>query len=98
MQITTVKMIRVLTEIGVPLNMIKELVQNRSPEKMLKLLSKHKDIVADELLFLEALSNGVSSHLYHICVMSYLIMLSSKVIIHKSSTAAVAINILSNGS
>ena len=52
MQITTIKMIRVLTEIGVPLQTIRELTKNRTPEVLLKLLSKNKDILADELRFL----------------------------------------------
>lgn len=52
-QITTVKLIRVLTEIGVPLKTIKELTLNRTPEKMLKLLKKHRDRVADEIGFLQ---------------------------------------------
>jgi DNA-binding transcriptional MerR regulator len=52
LQITTVKMIRVLAEIGVPLKTIKELTKNRTPEMLLKLLSKNKDILADELRFL----------------------------------------------
>ena len=52
-QITTVKMIRVLTEIGVPLKEIKELAKNRTPEKMIKLLSKNMDKVADEMRFLQ---------------------------------------------
>jgi DNA-binding transcriptional MerR regulator len=51
-QITTVKMIRVLAEIGVPLKTIRELARIRTPEKLLKLMSKHKDIIADELRFL----------------------------------------------
>jgi len=45
-------MIRVLTEIGVPLKTIKELTKNRTPETLLKLLSKNRDILADELRFL----------------------------------------------
>jgi DNA-binding transcriptional MerR regulator len=53
LQITIVKMIRVLVEIGVPLTTIKELAQDRSPEKILKLLSKNRDIVADEMRFLD---------------------------------------------
>jgi len=52
MQITMVKMIRVLTEIGVPLKTIKELTKNRTPEILLKLLSKNMDILMDELHFL----------------------------------------------
>lgn len=41
-QITTVKLIRVLTEIGVSLDTIKTLVDDRSPEKMIKLLTSSK--------------------------------------------------------
>ena len=52
-QITTVKMLRVLTEIGVPLKEIKELADNRTPEKLIKLLSRNKDKVADEIRFLQ---------------------------------------------
>ena len=52
LQITIVKMIRVLAEIGVPLNTIKEVSQSRSPEKILKLLSKNRNYIADELRFL----------------------------------------------
>jgi len=51
-QITTIKMIRVLTEIGVTLKEIKELADNRTPEKLIKLLSRNKDKVADEIRFL----------------------------------------------
>jgi DNA-binding transcriptional MerR regulator len=71
-QITTVKMIRVLAEIGVPLQTIRELATSRTPEKLMKLLSKHKNIIADEMrflqdvfsvvsTFLELLSNGMSA-------------------------------------
>jgi DNA-binding transcriptional MerR regulator len=52
-QITIVKMIRVLVEIGVPLTTIKELSTERSPEKLLKLLNKNKAIIADEIHFLQ---------------------------------------------
>ena len=52
-QITTVKMIRVLTEIGVPLKEIKELTNNRTPEKLIKLLSRNKDKITDEIRFLQ---------------------------------------------
>ena len=55
-QITTIKMIRVLTEIGVPLKEIKELADNRTPEKLLKLLSRNRDKVADEIRFLQDVS------------------------------------------
>ena len=52
MQITTVKMIRVLTEIGVPLKTIKEMTEGRTPEKILKLLTDNREKVADEIRFL----------------------------------------------
>jgi DNA-binding transcriptional MerR regulator len=51
-QITTVKVIRVLVDIGVPLDVIKEFASERTPESVLKLLSKHKNKVADDLRFL----------------------------------------------
>jgi effector-binding domain-containing protein len=63
MQITTVKVIRVLTEIGVPLNTIKELAVNRTPLTLMKLLSKYQDIVADELRFLEDVLSVISTFL-----------------------------------
>ena len=59
-QITTVKMIRVLTEIGVPLKEIKELAESRTPEKLIKLLSKNKDKVADEIRFLQDVLSVIS--------------------------------------
>ena len=52
-QITTIKMIRVLTEIGVSLDIIKKLAANRTPEIILRLLRKHRDIVAEKLRFWE---------------------------------------------
>lgn len=59
-QITIVKMIRVLTEIGVPLEIIKDLSQTRSPEKLVKLLSRQKRIVGDELNFLQEVHSVIS--------------------------------------
>ena len=53
LQITIVKMIRVLREIGVPLDAIKNLMNDRSPEIMVKLLTKNRDMVANEILFLK---------------------------------------------
>ena len=56
-QVVSAKMTRVLAEIGVPLSVIKELTENRTPEKLIKLLTKQHGIVADELRFLsESLS------------------------------------------
>jgi DNA-binding transcriptional MerR regulator len=60
-QITAVKMIRVLVEIGVPLKMIKDLEQSRSPERLLKLLSKNRGIVADELRFLQGVYSVIET-------------------------------------
>jgi DNA-binding transcriptional MerR regulator len=78
-QITTVKMIRVLAEVGVPLQTIRELTTNRTPEKLMKLLCKHKNIVADEIRFLqdvfsvigtfsELLNEGMSATETEICI------------------------------
>jgi DNA-binding transcriptional MerR regulator len=61
LQITTVKMLRVLTEIGVPLNIIKELMQDRSPEKMVKLLSANRDRVASEIRFLQEVHSTINT-------------------------------------
>jgi DNA-binding transcriptional MerR regulator len=52
MQITTVKMIRVLTKIGVSLEEIKELATDRTPEKLIKLLRRQKEKLAGEIRFL----------------------------------------------
>jgi DNA-binding transcriptional MerR regulator len=52
-QITTIKMIRVLTEMGISLNTIKELTRDRTPEKLMKLLSKNKRVVAYEIGYLQ---------------------------------------------
>ena len=62
-QITTIKMIRVLTEIGVHLDTIKELAKDRSPEKLIKLFSKQQGIVADELHFLQEVYSVISTFL-----------------------------------
>jgi DNA-binding transcriptional MerR regulator len=52
MQITTIKMIRVLTKIGVPLRTIREMAADRIPEKLVKLLRKQKEELAGEIRFL----------------------------------------------
>jgi DNA-binding transcriptional MerR regulator len=78
-QITTVKMIRVLAEIGVPLETIRELATNRTPEKLMKLLCKHNNIIADEIRFLqdvfsvigtfsELLNEGMSATESEVCI------------------------------
>ena len=62
-QITTVKMIRVLTEIGVPLKVIKELAKGRTPEKLIKLLGKNMDKIADEISFLQEVFSVINAYL-----------------------------------
>jgi DNA-binding transcriptional MerR regulator len=52
MQITTIKMIRVLTKIGVPHSTIRELATGRTPEKLITLLRKQKEELAGEIRFL----------------------------------------------
>ena len=61
MQITTVKMIRVLTEIGVPLKEIKGLTKSRTPESMIKLLSRYKDKVAEKIRFLQEIISVIGT-------------------------------------
>jgi hypothetical protein len=46
-------MIRVLREIGVSLKTIKELAEARTPEKLIKLLTKNKRIIGDEITYLQ---------------------------------------------
>jgi len=62
-QITTVKVIRVLREIDVPINEIRELARDRTPEKMIKLLYKNKDKVANEIRFLQEIYSVVNTFL-----------------------------------
>jgi DNA-binding transcriptional MerR regulator len=52
MQITTIKMIRVLTRIGVPHSVIREMARSRTPEKLIKLLRRQKEGLAGEIRFL----------------------------------------------
>jgi DNA-binding transcriptional MerR regulator len=52
MQLKTVNVIRVLTEIGVPIETIKELALDRTPEKLLKLFRKNGDMLTEELRYL----------------------------------------------
>jgi DNA-binding transcriptional MerR regulator len=53
MQITTVKMIRVLTKLGVPHKTIREIEAERTPEKLIRLLRKQKEELAGEIRFLK---------------------------------------------
>jgi DNA-binding transcriptional MerR regulator len=62
-QITTIKMINVLTEIGVSLDTIKDLVKQRTPEELMKLLSKQKNILADKLRSLHDTHSVISTFL-----------------------------------
>jgi DNA-binding transcriptional MerR regulator len=63
MQITTVKMIRVLTKIGVPLNTIREMTRSRTPEKLIKLLRKQKEDLAGEIRFLREAHSVIATFL-----------------------------------
>jgi DNA-binding transcriptional MerR regulator len=60
MQITTVKMIRVLTKIGVPLKTIREMAKSRTPENLIKLLRKQKEELAGEIRFLQEAHSVIS--------------------------------------
>ena len=62
-QITAAKMIRVLAEIGVMLQTIKEHSESRTPEKLMKLLHKQKRIVEDEIYFLQEVCSVISTFL-----------------------------------
>jgi DNA-binding transcriptional MerR regulator len=53
MQLKSINVIRVLTEIGVSIEEIKELAHNRSPDKLLKLFHKNRDRLSDELRYLQ---------------------------------------------
>ena len=67
MQITTVKMIRVLTEIGVPLKTIREMTESRTPEKMIKLLARNREKIEDELRFLNDVHSVMKTFLELMC-------------------------------
>ena len=60
-QITMVKMIQVLTEIGVPLKEIKELENDRTPEKVTKLLSRNRGKIADEIRYLQEVYSVINA-------------------------------------
>jgi len=51
LQITTIKMIRVLSQIGVEMETIKELANNRTPEKLMKLLKENRDKISNRIKF-----------------------------------------------
>ncbi len=60
-QIITAKLIRVLTEIGVPLETIKSLAQTRTPEKVLKILCQNRKKMDDEIRFYQDASSVVDA-------------------------------------
>ena len=60
-QIMAAKMIRVLTEIGVPLQEVISLEKDRSPDVMIKLLRKHRDMLASEIAILQEAHSVVST-------------------------------------
>ena len=60
-QVTIFKMVSVLSEIGVTLREIGELRIGRTPEKLVKLLSRQKRIVADEICFLQEVVSVIST-------------------------------------
>jgi DNA-binding transcriptional MerR regulator len=59
-QITTIKKIRVLMEIGVPLDTISVLTKDRSPEKLLRLLNENLDAVSEDLRYLQEVHSIIS--------------------------------------
>ncbi|MDR1158167.1 MAG: MerR family transcriptional regulator [Oscillospiraceae bacterium] len=63
MQITTIKMIRVLTRLGIPLKTIRALAVARTPEKLIKLLRKRKEELAEEIRFLQEAHSVVAMFL-----------------------------------
>jgi len=52
-QIIAFKMVRVMRDLGIPLHTIKDAVRNRTPESLLKLLSKQRYEVLDKLHLLQ---------------------------------------------
>jgi DNA-binding transcriptional MerR regulator/effector-binding domain-containing protein len=63
MQITTVKMIRVLTKLGVPHKAMREIAAERTPEKLIKLLRKQKEELAGEIRFLKEAHSIIATFL-----------------------------------
>ncbi len=60
-QIITAKLIRVLTEIGVPLETIKDLAKSRTPDRVLSVLYENRDIIADDIQFYQDAYSVVSA-------------------------------------
>ena len=62
-QFMVAKMFRVLTDIEVPLDEIVGLAKSRSPIEIIKLFSKHKDIVQNQIEFLQEVNSVISTFL-----------------------------------
>ncbi|MCL2153827.1 MAG: MerR family transcriptional regulator, partial [Oscillospiraceae bacterium] len=62
-QFMVAKMIRVLTDIEVPLDEIVELAKNRTPETVIKLFRKHKEKVQNKIEFLQEALSVISTFL-----------------------------------
>ena len=62
-QVTSVKIIRVLSEIGVSLEEIAELAKERTPGKIMKLLARNKRTISYEISYLNAVYSIIS--IYH---------------------------------
>ena len=60
-QITAVKMIQILADIGIPRKRIRELMKNRSPEIMIKLLHEYKEKVGYEKRFFNEVELVISA-------------------------------------
>lgn len=52
-QITAFNMVRTMTDLGVPIKTIKAFSESRTPTKLMKLLTKHEEILADKELFVQ---------------------------------------------
>lgn len=61
-QITAIKMIRILTGIGVPLDTIKELASSRSTEELLKLLRTYKAVVYERINYLHEVDSVIDTY------------------------------------
>ena len=60
-QISEANLIRVLTGVGIPLETIKELMQDRTPEKMIKLFSQNRNRIAAELRFMKEMLSVINT-------------------------------------
>ena len=58
-QVMVVRMIRILTEIGVSIKEIAELKKSRTPEKLLKVLKSYNDMVKSEIHYLQGVHSVI---------------------------------------